>query len=316
MPDADGLPSMAARGEKMGRKALLLKAGAASGSTKATGALRERRQVDRASGDLGKPQNKQRVLLLSSRGITYRYRHLLNDLHALLPHSKKESKFEQKTELYALNEVAELANCNNAIFLECRRHTDLYLWMAKTPNGPSVKFFVQNVHTMDELRLTGNCLKGSRPIVSFDKNFDSAPHLSLLKEMFTQIFATPRTSRKIKPFVDHVLNFSVVDNKIWFRNYQVVEKAPPIAPGQEPISLVEIGPRFVLDIVRIFDGSFCGATLYENPTFVTPAQVSFPRQTPQPGTDKVDHPYLGATCHECQSRSPLREPEECGRTEI
>src|ERR1700730_11922480 len=34
-------------------------------------------------------KNKQRVLLLSSRGITQRMRHLMNDLEALLPHVKK-----------------------------------------------------------------------------------------------------------------------------------------------------------------------------------------------------------------------------------
>lgn len=32
---------------------------------------------------------KQRVLVLSSRGITQRQRHLMNDLASLLPHSKK-----------------------------------------------------------------------------------------------------------------------------------------------------------------------------------------------------------------------------------
>lgn len=36
-----------------------------------------------------KAKNKQRVLLLSSRGITHRMRHLMNDLEALLPHVKK-----------------------------------------------------------------------------------------------------------------------------------------------------------------------------------------------------------------------------------
>lgn len=36
-----------------------------------------------------KKRNKQRVLLLSSRGITHRMRHLMNDLEALLPHVKK-----------------------------------------------------------------------------------------------------------------------------------------------------------------------------------------------------------------------------------
>jgi len=36
-----------------------------------------------------KKKNKQRVLLLSSRGVTHRMRHLMNDLEALLPHVKK-----------------------------------------------------------------------------------------------------------------------------------------------------------------------------------------------------------------------------------
>lgn len=36
-----------------------------------------------------RPRNKQRVLLLSSRGITHRMRHLMNDLEVLLPQVKK-----------------------------------------------------------------------------------------------------------------------------------------------------------------------------------------------------------------------------------
>ena len=40
---------------------------------------------------------------------------------------------------------------------------------------------------MDELRLTGNHLKGSRPLVTFNKAFDEQPHLSLLKEMLKQV---------------------------------------------------------------------------------------------------------------------------------
>lgn len=40
-----------------------------------------------------KKKNKQRVLLLSSRGITHRMRHLMNDLEALLPHVKKGAYF-------------------------------------------------------------------------------------------------------------------------------------------------------------------------------------------------------------------------------
>ncbi|KAI8607857.1 Brix domain-containing protein [Chytriomyces sp. MP71] len=169
-------------------------------------------------------KNKQRVMILSSRGITQRYRHLMNDIYMLLPHSKKDSKLDSKSKLHIINELASDNQCNNTLFFEMRKHKDLFLWMSRTPNGPSVKFLVQSVHTMDELRMTGNCLKGSRPILSFDKSFDdpTTPHLNLLKEMFSQTFGTPRSSRKIKPFIDHVLMFSVVGDQIFFRNYQVL----------------------------------------------------------------------------------------------
>jgi ribosome biogenesis protein BRX1 len=35
-------------------------------------------------------------------------------------------------------------------------------------------------------------------------------------------------------------------------------------------SLVEIGPRFVLNPIRVFRGSFGGQTLYRNPDYVSP----------------------------------------------
>jgi len=101
-------------------------------------------------------QNRQRVLLLSSRGITHRYlrpmfwltrrqRHLMNDLATLLPHSKKDAKLDTKSKLYHLNELADLYNCNNVMFFESRKHgQDLYLWLSKAPNGPSMKLHLQN----------------------------------------------------------------------------------------------------------------------------------------------------------------------------
>lgn len=41
----------------------------------------------------------------------------------------------------------------------------------------------------------------------------------------------------------------------------------------EATSLVEIGPRFVLNPIRIFRGSFGGQTLYHNPDFVSPNEI-------------------------------------------
>uniref|UniRef100_S4RGY9 Ribosome biogenesis protein BRX1 homolog n=1 Tax=Petromyzon marinus TaxID=7757 RepID=S4RGY9_PETMA len=136
--------------------------------------------------------------------------------------------------------------------------------ISNVPHGPSAKFLVQNVHTMAELKLTGNCLKGSRPLLSFDPTFDTVPHYAILKELFTQTFATPHYHPKSQPFVDHVLSFSIADHRIWIRNFQIVEE-----DGQ----LVEMGPRFVLQLIRLFQGSFGGPTLYENTHYLSPNTV-------------------------------------------
>lgn len=136
---------------------------------------------------------------------------------------------------------------------------------------------------MEELHFTGNCLKGSRPILSFDAAFDTQPHLRVIKEMFLHQFGVPQGARKSKPFIDHVMGFTLADGKIWVRNYQVTESEGSILKdsehskrkgGDEPeVSLVEIGPRFVLTPIVIQEGSFGGAIIYENKEFVSPNQV-------------------------------------------
>lgn len=72
------------------------------------------------------------------------HRHLMNDLYGLLPHSRKDAKLDTKTKLYQLNELADLYNCNNIVFFEARKGKDLYVWMSKAPNGPTVKMHLQN----------------------------------------------------------------------------------------------------------------------------------------------------------------------------
>lgn len=219
--------------------------------------------------------NRQRVLLISSRGITYRHRHLISDLQALLPHARKEPKLDTKKTLYELNEIAELYNCNNIMYFECRKHEDLYMWLSKPPNGPTVKFHVMNLHTLDELNFTGNCLKGSRPILSFDKSFDMEPHWQLTKELFIHQFGVPPQARKSKPFIDHVMTFSIVDGKVWVRNYQINElaKVQEDVGDVDELTLVEIGPRFVLTPIVILEGSFGGPKIYENKEYVSPNVV-------------------------------------------
>ena len=168
---------------------------------------------------------KQRCLILCSRGITARFRHLLEDLRNLIPHHKKESKLDPGSDGVgrAITDIAEMRGCNTVLYLECRKRQDAYLWMGRQNGGPSVRFHVSNIHTMDELKMTGNCMKGSRPILSFDQSFTKYGHLKLMKELFVDIFGTPRGHPKSKPFVDRVMAFYYADKKVgWTRPYDVV----------------------------------------------------------------------------------------------
>uniref|UniRef100_A0A0A0LZ31 Brix domain-containing protein n=2 Tax=Cucumis sativus TaxID=3659 RepID=A0A0A0LZ31_CUCSA len=95
--------------------------------------------------------------------------------------------------------------------------------------------------------------------------------------MIIQIFGTPKEHRHSKPYHDHVFVFSIVDDHIWFRNYQISvphnESDKVARGGLDKMTLIEVGPRFCLNPIKIFGGSFGGPTLYENPLYVSPNQI-------------------------------------------
>lgn len=255
---------------------------------------------------------KTRVLMLTSRGVTHRHRHLLADLTALLPHTHKETKLDTKKKTAGynllLNSLADLHSCNVIFFLEARkRGQDLYLWISRPPNGPTIRFNVTNLHTMGELGtgFSGNCLKGGRGIVVFDRSFDEqGPNMGssgteyrgLIREMLRGVFCVPKRGvRGMKPFIDRIIGVFGVDGKIWIRVYEIRESEgggkkksedgekednektkPAPAKGKKglpDVSLVEIGPRFVLTPIVILEGSFGGPVIYENKEYVSPNQV-------------------------------------------
>ena len=129
---------------------------------------------------------------------------------------------------------------------------------------------------------------------------DTQSHLIL----FFQTFSTPQSHPKSQPFLDHVFTFTIADNRIWFRNYQVSERnhfefkcssifclmsseremehlrfclkyVCLLQIIEEDAAMVEIGPRFVLNLIKIFQGSFGGPTLFENPHFQSPNTVIY-----------------------------------------
>lgn len=93
------------------------------------------------------------------------------DFSQLLPHCKKDSKLDTKSQRNVINEVADmkvqilhlqilatvtpqvldsnerllsLQGCSSVVFFEARKHQDYYLWLAKSPDGPSMKFLCTN----------------------------------------------------------------------------------------------------------------------------------------------------------------------------
>lgn len=237
-----------------------------------------------------------------------RHRYLLSDLSALLPHTHKENKLDTKKSggyNMLLNSLAELHSCNVVFFLEARKHgQDLYLWLSRPPNGPTIKFSVTNLHTMGEMGagFAGNCLKGGRGVVVFDKSFDEkgpeavgqtgTEYRGLIREMLRKVFCVPKRGvRGMKPFIDRIIGVFGVDGKIWIRVYEIRESeaagkdeaegegkgSKKSAKGAKPsgpeVSLVEVGPRFVLTPIVILEGSFGGPVIYENKEYVSPNQV-------------------------------------------
>ena len=135
--------------------------------------------------------NKTRILIVASRGVSHQERHLVNDLISLIPNSKKECKIERDIASDELNNICYMHSCKFCIYFEHRKR-DLIMWIFRSPGGPLAKFSVTNIHALNEIKLIGNCIKYSRPLLSFDKSFEETEHLKLLKELFTQCFNSPR----------------------------------------------------------------------------------------------------------------------------
>lgn len=53
---------------------------------------------------------------------------------------------------FSLLQVCEMKNCTKCIFFEMKKRKDLYMWVSNVPNGPSVKFLVENGKKSSEIK--------------------------------------------------------------------------------------------------------------------------------------------------------------------
>ena len=240
--------------------------------------------------------NKTRTLIVASRGVSHQERHLVNDLISLIPNSKKECKIERDIAAEELNNICYMHSCKFCIYFEHRKR-ELVMWLFKSPGGPLAKFAVTNIHALNEIKLMGNCIKYSRPLLSFDKSFDEQEHLKLIKEMLIQTFNSPKGHPKTKPFYDHQICFYNIDNQIFIRVYQILNEIKEKftnADQEDKIQLLEIGPRFSLKLIRIFSDSLGGKTLYLNKNYIAPGILikrkadNFKKRQIKEQTEKID----------------------------
>ena len=72
-----------------------------------------------------------------------------------------------------------------------------------------------------------------------------------------------------------MLNFAFLDDRIWVRNYEILEQADESKPSSLTVnlSLSEVGPRFCMQLIKVQERSFCGPMVYQNTLFQSPNVV-------------------------------------------
>ena len=153
----------------------------------------------RSSGTAVRPSGAaarfERTLLLCTRGVKARHRHLLHDLLQLLPHGKLGSKLPTEDGLSGVLELCENGGCGSSLLLDARDPRRLFLWAANCPDGPSAMFQVVNTHTVAELQFDARRVSGARNVLVFDPAFNESAEMRVLKALLTNAFAVPSDTR-------------------------------------------------------------------------------------------------------------------------
>ena len=67
--------------------------------------------------------------------------------------------------------MAEMKNCSKVLYFEGRKKKDLFLTVADVEEGPTIRFNVEGLNTMGELKFSGNSLKVQKLYFVFCKSY-------------------------------------------------------------------------------------------------------------------------------------------------
>lgn len=239
-----------------------------------------------------------KTILIGNRNMSFNTRKLLQELNILLPHSKKESKYEgQRKEMSGLIEICELSNSEYCAYFHEGRDS-IYLNLASV-KGPSAKYELASVYRADEQGFDGNSSKSTRPLLMFSPYFFNSSEGHIHRSLLSRIFGAPLNHRKVRPYFDRIFYFFYTKNGIVFRNYEI----------QSDFTTKEIGPRFILIPKLIQEGPFIGKVLWKSPiSEVTPSQLKNMKKAAFGSKIKV-RTARSSVLEEKKSNSVIRKPE-------
>jgi ribosome biogenesis protein BRX1 len=214
-----------------------------------------------------RPPLSHRPLLLASKGLIHEHAQVFEDFLGLIPHAKKEQSMPP-SDFVHLEEIAGDRHCDVAAVFETRHrrvNRECYFWIARVPDGPSVNFFIEDAQSIKDLKLIGNCLKGSRPILQFDPGLEDGGVFSISANLLGRLFSVPFEEPRSKPFVDRTMIFLRVGDSIVMRHYQI-----QWGEGEALTVLAEVGPRVRLVPHFVLAGAFKGHKLWKNEGFISP----------------------------------------------
>ena len=206
-------------------------------------------------------------MLLHTRGMIHQHAQVFENLRDLIPHAKREQAMNAK-DFVVLDQIAADRFCDTIGVFETRHKrvsSECYFWIATCPSGPSINFYVRDAQSIENLRLIGNSLKGSRPILQFDPRFNDGGVMEIAKWSLQRLFSVPFEDPHSKPFVDRTMSFIIEEGFIIMRHYQI-----QWGENGEETELAEIGPRVVLEPNYVLAGAFKGHKIWTNKEFVSP----------------------------------------------
>ncbi|KAH0570665.1 Ribosome biogenesis protein Brix [Spironucleus salmonicida] len=227
------------------------------------------------------------------------------DIERLCPHAKPEQKFNDEDAKSQITVIARQRNCDSIAFFETKRFKDLFLYLATT-SGPTLKLQVIEKTTQNSVKFDGDFFVKTRPLLNFDASFDDKLHLRIAKELFKRQFSTPNLHYKSAPFVDHLIQFTVVDKatsriemRVFSFDFDPLAKKVEIG---EDVKLKECGPFVVFLPVSVYSGALSGDMIWKNEKYATPGMASLQKKK-----DIVNQ----VTRREVKRRIAKKQPKDC-----